>query len=118
MNQDFIAWMGQGAVTDRENENLATSDKGVALIRRRFFEDLDAIAAGRDPKAVVRDEALKDCVPLPIMNREILTKGVTREQLKSDPNASILLRPFAWQVGQPDSVRRAYADAMGVEIKG
>ena len=52
------------------------------------------------------------------MNRAILTKGVTREQLAKDANAQILLRPFAWQVGQPDEVRRAYADAMGVEIKG
>ncbi len=41
MNQDFIAWMGQGVISDRENEHLGASDKGVALIRRRFFEDLD-----------------------------------------------------------------------------
>ncbi|MGH6982086.1 MAG: hypothetical protein ACREFC_12850, partial [Stellaceae bacterium] len=118
MSQDFVAWMGQGAISDRENEHLGSSDKGIAQIRRRFFEDLDAIKAGRDPKAVIRDEKLRDLVPLPIMNREILTKGVTREQLAKDPNARILLRPFAWQVGQPESVKRAYADAMGVEIKG
>ncbi len=118
MNQDFIAWMGQGEIADREKENLAASDKGVALIRRRFFSDLDAIAEGSDPKAVIRDPTLRDGVTLPIMNRAILTTGVTREQLAKDANAQILLRPFAWLAGQPDAVRSAYSDAMGVEIKG
>jgi 5,5'-dehydrodivanillate O-demethylase len=118
MNQDFIAWMGQGVISDRENENLAASDKGVALIRRRFFEDLDGIAAGRDPKAVIRDETLKDCVPLPIMNREILTKGLTREQVGSTPDGAFLMRPFPFLVGQPEEVKRAYAEAMGGEAKG
>ena len=96
MNQDFVAWMGQGAIADRENEHLGASDKGIAQIRRRFFEDLDAIKEGRDPKAVIRDEKFRDLVPLPIMNREILTKGVTREQLAKDPqraNSACVLSP-------------------------
>ena len=118
MNQDFIAWMGQGVISDRENENLAASDKGVALIRRRFLEDLDGMESGRDPKAVIRDEKLKDCVPLPIMNRAVLTSGLTREQLKTTPEGQFLSRPFPLLVGQPDEVKRAYADAMGMEYKG
>ena len=116
MNQDFVAWMGQGKIADRGKEFLATSDKGIALIRRQFFSDLDAIKEGRDPKATVRDPKANECVQLPIMNRAILTKGVTRDQLAKDPNAAILTRPFAWQVGQPDEVRREYIQAMGFEL--
>jgi 5,5'-dehydrodivanillate O-demethylase oxygenase subunit len=116
MNQDFIAWVGQGAVADRSKENLAASDKGIAMIRRRFFQDLEGIEAGQDPKAVIRDEKLKDCVPLPIMGREILTRGLTREQVASTPEGRFLMRPFPFLVGQPDEVKRAYAEAMGTPI--
>src|SRR5712691_3812493 len=43
MNQDFIAWVGQGTVADRTQEHLGSSDRGVILMRRRFFEDLEAV---------------------------------------------------------------------------
>ncbi|MGH7073601.1 MAG: Rieske 2Fe-2S domain-containing protein [Stellaceae bacterium] len=118
MNQDFIAWVGQGTVADRGKENLAASDKGIALIRRRFFADLEGLAAGRDPKAVIRDESLKDCVPLPIMGREILTAGLSREQVSSTPEGRFLMRPFPFLVGQPAEVKRAFEDAMGMAITG
>jgi hypothetical protein len=34
MNQDFLMWCGQGAVAERSKEYLATSDRGVVLIRK------------------------------------------------------------------------------------
>jgi len=32
MNQDFVAWLGQGAIADRTKEHLGTSDRGVIMI--------------------------------------------------------------------------------------
>ena len=46
INQDIVAWVGQGRIADRTQENLGASDRGVAILRRRFFDDLDAIDAG------------------------------------------------------------------------
>ena len=51
MNQDFVAWIGQGTIADRTKEHLGSSDRGVILLRQRFLNDLEAIARGEDPKA-------------------------------------------------------------------
>ena len=40
MNQDFVAWVGQGQVADRSREYLGLSDRGVVMMRRRFLDDL------------------------------------------------------------------------------
>jgi 5,5'-dehydrodivanillate O-demethylase len=53
--QDIMAWVTQGPVTDRSLEHLGKSDVGVALMRRMFKENLEEVAAGRDPIGVVRE---------------------------------------------------------------
>ncbi|MGH7074318.1 MAG: Rieske 2Fe-2S domain-containing protein [Stellaceae bacterium] len=117
MNQDFIAWVGQGTIADRENENLAASDKGVALLRRRFFEDMDRVAQGQDPKGLVRDEKLNEGgVPLPIAFRKQLVEGMPRQQMIDSPQLSQQLRDYVFQTGQPAEVRRAFVEAMGVDL--
>ena len=57
MNQDFVTWVGQGRIADRSQEYLAPSDRGIVMIRRRFLDDIKAIAEGKDPKAIIRDPA-------------------------------------------------------------
>ena len=54
INQDIVAWVGQGRIADRTQENLGASDLGIAMIRRRLLEDIDAVKAGRDPKGTRR----------------------------------------------------------------
>jgi len=113
MNQDFIAWVGQGTIADRTGEYLGASDRGVAMIRRRFFQDLETVANGGDPKAVVRDEKLKDVIQLPVLARKLLTEGLTRAELEKHPLYGKGLKGFVFQAGQPNEVRRAFNDAMG-----
>ena len=81
MNQDFVAWVGQGTIADRTQEHLGTSDRGVLMLRKRFLNDLEAVAKGEDPKAIIRDPEVNQCVPLPVAERELLTEGLTREEL-------------------------------------
>src|SRR5690349_9651410 len=64
MNQDFVTWVGQGQIADRSREHLGPSDQGIVMIRRRFLRDLEAIARGEDPKAVIRDPARNRAIPL------------------------------------------------------
>ena len=54
INQDIIAWVGQGTIADRSKENLGASDLGIAMMRKRLFEELDAVARGAEPKATMR----------------------------------------------------------------
>ena len=49
--QDYVAQVGQGVVADREHEILGRSDAGIALLRRIFFRELEALRAGRPAKA-------------------------------------------------------------------
>jgi len=52
INQDIIAWVGQGRIADRTKETLGASDLGIAMMRKRLFDELDAVARGAEPKAV------------------------------------------------------------------
>ncbi len=118
MNQDFVAWVGQGAVTDRAAEHLGHSDRGIIMMRKRFFDDLEAIARGEDPKAVVRDAGSNQCIELPIVAREDLEKGMTREEIANFPGPFNPVTPnhYRFQAGQPESVRKAYEEAMGFKM--
>lgn len=48
--QDYVAVRGQGAIYDRSQENLSTSDAGLAFLRRIFLREIDAIRHGRPTK--------------------------------------------------------------------
>src|SRR4051812_11613882 len=117
MNQDYVAWVGQGAIADRTQEHLARSDRGIAMMRQRYLSDLQKVAAGQDPKATIRDAKLNECLSLPIAARKELTEGLEREYLAATgtnkPLGGSGLRDFVWLTGQPDEIKRAYQEAMG-----
>ncbi len=48
---------GQRPIAIHALENLGTSDRGVVLLRRALKKSTQAVAAGRDPANIVRDEA-------------------------------------------------------------
>ena len=54
---DMEAQEGQRAIAIHALENLATSDRGVVLLRRALRRALDRVAAGGDPPNIVRDAA-------------------------------------------------------------
>jgi phenylpropionate dioxygenase-like ring-hydroxylating dioxygenase large terminal subunit len=54
---DYEAQVGQGAITAHSEEHLVSSDKGVAMLRRFLKRQIAAVAAGRDPAGLPRDEA-------------------------------------------------------------
>ncbi len=97
MQQDFIAWVGQGTIADRSQETLGDSDRGIIMIRRRFMDDLKVIADGGDPKGVFRDEPNNHQVPLPRTMRR--TSAALAEPAPVFSTAARLL------YGEPPSVR-------------
>ncbi|MGA2393887.1 MAG: aromatic ring-hydroxylating dioxygenase subunit alpha [Candidatus Lustribacter sp.] len=116
-NQDFIAWAGQGRITDRTQEALGISDRGIILMRKQFLDDLKRIERGEDPKGIIRDPAINSCIELPIVSRELLTRGLPLAEMLDDPS----LDPrngFPNQYGQPESVRVAFLEAMGLDPNG
>ena len=114
INQDIIAWVGQGRIADRSKENLGASDLGIAMIRKRFFDDLDAIAQGREPKAVIRNPNVARCVELPNITKKTSVEGLTLEEHENYPLLKARLKGFRHCFGQPPEVRRAFEEAMGI----
>src|SRR5438105_815078 len=75
VNQDIIAWVGQGTVSDRWNEHLGESDRGVIMLRKRLLDDIRVVEDGGDPKAILRD---------PSRNHRLSLKP-SREQFREAP---------------------------------
>ena len=117
INQDIVAWVGQGRITDRSLENLGASDRGVAMIRRQLLDDIDAVAEGRDPKGLIRDPTRNHRVMLPSDSRAFFLDGLPRAEYERHPKWNKLLHHFIFHAGQPDDVRRAYEAATGVEVR-
>lgn len=119
-NQDFVVWVGQGTVTDRTREKLGQSDKGIVMMRRRFFEELEAMQAdpAHEPKGVIRDTAMNRNVPLPSACRDEMLHGLPRAELAAHPLLGPYLKDFFGQAGQPEHVRAAYERAIGQKVEG
>jgi nitrite reductase/ring-hydroxylating ferredoxin subunit len=54
---DYEAMVSQGAIAKHSEEHLATSDRGIVMLRRLLQKQLDAIQEGRDPAGVQFDPA-------------------------------------------------------------
>lgn len=117
MNQDFLAWVGQGAIADRTKENLASSDRGVALLRKRMFEEMEKVRRGEDPKGTIRDPAVNRQVQLPVADRRSVLEGFTREEILAHPKLKLMFTSYIFQAGQPEWVRSEFAEAMGLEAQ-
>jgi 5,5'-dehydrodivanillate O-demethylase len=113
INQDIVAWVGQGRIADRTEEHLRSSDIGITMMRQRFFAELEAIAEGKEPGGLIRSANAAACIALPNMAREFNTEGIPLADYDKDPILRQRLRGFRHHVGQPPEVRRAFVEAMG-----
>jgi len=120
MNQDFIAWVGQGTIADRTEEHLGESDRGIIMMRRKMLEQIEVVGAGGEPKAVVRDAEANRSISLPIIGRDRYVKGSPRAQLYREASGTpgpILPEGFVFLAGQPEEIRAAYRRAMGLDAE-
>jgi 5,5'-dehydrodivanillate O-demethylase len=80
-HQDMLAWVGQGPISDRTMEHLATSDKGVIMYHKLLDEQMDLVKQGEDPIAVIRDSAENE--PMIDIRRENTTKRPYQSKYKT-----------------------------------
>ena len=115
INQDIVAWVGQGRIADRSKEFLGASDRGIVMMRRRYVEDYKRIEEGKDPKGVIRDPELAKCVPLALVGRTTGGGDLTREQWRKHPFLKLRLLDHRHCYGQPTEVRAEFLRAMGLD---
>lgn len=82
--QDHMAWETQGPIADRTTERLATSDRGIVMLRELMNREMDRMEAGEDPKGVVRDPAGNRMLDTRLA--ESLVGPETRKSLRSAAN--------------------------------
>jgi len=114
INQDIVAWVGQGRIADRTKENLRSSDVGISLMRSRFFKEMEAMADGKEPGGIIRSANEAACIALPNMAREQNTEGLALADFQKDPILRQRLKEFRHHYGQPADVRREFVEAMGI----
>ena len=115
-NQDFVAWVGQGAIADRTQEHLAASDEGVIMLRRRLLAELEAVANGAEPKGLIRSAELNRSIALPGANLEVYRRGLPRKEMFAHPFAGAMIRSYPFQAGEPPEVREAFNAALGLDV--
>lgn len=71
--QDMMIFLTQGAVANRDVELLGSTDKGILLLRRVVREQLEKVARGEDPLAVLRDPAKNTIIVVPRENHAYYT---------------------------------------------
>jgi 5,5'-dehydrodivanillate O-demethylase len=118
MNQDFVAWVGQGTFADRTKEHLGESDRGVILMRRRLLEEAEKVKQGLEPKGVIRDPKTARFVQLPIIGRDFFLAGYSLRDVAGGNNPLRYPKSFIFQAGQPEEITRAYQEAMGMRPDG
>lgn len=53
--QDHMSWETQGPIADRAVERLATSDRGIVMLREMMKREIERVQRGFDPLGLVRD---------------------------------------------------------------
>jgi 5,5'-dehydrodivanillate O-demethylase len=54
-SQDYMVWETQGPIANREPERLATTDRGVVLLREMLAREISKVEQGLEPIGIVRD---------------------------------------------------------------
>ena len=78
------------------------------MMRKRLFDDLDAIAQGQEPKAIIRNSNVARCVELPFFQKKESVEGITLEDLRQISAAE------GAPAGLPALLRPAPGGAAGV----
>jgi len=110
--QDIMAWVSQGAITDRTQEHLGRSDAGVALLRKMFKENMRKVADGEDPIGTIREK--HDIINLPCekdkfgAERTFAKAWIEGGSMRYSPQADELI---ALHLEYWDSVAKAEAGA-------
>jgi 5,5'-dehydrodivanillate O-demethylase len=92
--QDIMAWVTQGEIADRTNENITKSDVGVVACRKMFRDSIEAVRRGEDPVAVVREP--HEVITLPLerskfgRGAEFATQWINRGSMRYSPQADDL----------------------------
>ena len=68
--QDIMCWITQGDISDRTNEKLGTTDKGIIMYRQILKEEMAKVERGEDPLGTIRDPDENLFIELPLERKK------------------------------------------------
>jgi hypothetical protein len=109
LNRKFVIWLNQGVIVDRTKEHLAESDRGLVMMRGKVFNQLDLVADGGEPKAVLRDPRANRGLRLPLTGQR-LRADADAPPGEPEPRieATAETDGFPYLAGQPPDAEAAY----------
>jgi len=88
-NQDYMAWVEQGAIAQRDKEKLGFSDVGIIEYRKMLFRAIEDMKAGRPIMNRFLDQETAETIDIPIeKNKHSLT--VRPVYLSADGKRSVM----------------------------
>jgi 5,5'-dehydrodivanillate O-demethylase len=85
--QDHMSWETQGPIADRTRERLATSDRGVVMLREMMKREIDKIQSGVDPIGTIRDPSQNTVIDTKLT--ESLRGPEYRHRLRVPPQSEL-----------------------------
>ena len=73
--QDMAAWISQGDITDRSQEHLGETDRGIILLRRMLKEQMELVDDGGEPMNVFRDPDQNQFINLELGSHSAIAEG-------------------------------------------
>lgn len=108
---DWDAWVSLGVISSHAREHLATTDKGVAMLRRRILKEIEELARGVEP---LRPEPQSD-LAVPTMAGDTILRIPASEGQDDRELIQQVCRAIAAAYVQtqflPDAARRAAVEA-------
>jgi 5,5'-dehydrodivanillate O-demethylase oxygenase subunit len=68
--QDIMCWITQGAIADRMDERLGTTDKGIIFYRQMLKTEIAKVERGEDPLGTIRDPEENQIIVLPLERKK------------------------------------------------
>lgn len=62
-----MSWETQGPLADRTKERLATSDRGVVMLREMMKREIEKVRSALDPIGVIRDPSQNTIIDTKLM---------------------------------------------------
>jgi 5,5'-dehydrodivanillate O-demethylase len=109
--------MGQGRIADRTKELLSASDKGIILMRKRFFDEIENFKKKKKLKALIFDPSINKKIKLPMVYEHQVTQSLSIKEIKEHKTLYPFYKSYVFQSGQPEWVKSLASDALGIEIE-
>jgi 5,5'-dehydrodivanillate O-demethylase len=93
--QDFMVWVSQGAIAERDQEQLGHSDVGVIMFRQMLQEQIERVERGLEPSIeIYRDPAANQCILLAEESQQTAT-------FNAMPESRWIQQPSAYELHDP-----------------